>query len=634
MVSMDASVAERKKNWISATNRNKHLDAALMAAAVAIVLLTTIRVQAQPATAAAGTNAAAPGNQALQITAVVNGEQITRQALANECLRRYGEETLETMVNKQIILQACKQRGVVISQQDVEDEIQSVAAKFGLSVDRWLTLLETERNVDARQYRADIIWPMLALRQLAAKQVTVTQQELQQAFESEYGAKVKARMIAVTSRDKAEQLLAMAKADPENFAKLAKEHSEDKTTASAYGVIPPIRKHVGDPNLEKVAFALQPGEISQVVQVANQYIILKCEKQIERTYVSGPQLAEIEKQLRTRIHDHKMRVESAGVFQQLQSKSQVLNVLNDQKLQSQYPGAAALVNGQQITMLQLSQECLNRHGKDVLDGEINRKVLAQELRRRNIAVEEQDIDYEVSRAADAYGFLRKDGSPDIDAWLKEITETEKTTVELYVRDAVWPSVALKKLVQDKVDVTQEDMRKGFESNFGERVEVLAIVLGSQRQATTVWDMARNNPTDQFFGELANKYSIEPSSRANFGKVPPVRKHSGQPQIENEAFRLKPGELSGIVAIGDKFVILRCLGRTEPVVTDFELVKDELHKDIKEKKLRIAMAREFDRLKDAAQIDNFLANTSQLGARFGRSATSGAAPASFNQPIKR
>ena len=67
-----------------------------------------------------------------------------------------------------------------------------------------------------------------------------------------------------------------------------------------------------------------------------------------------------------------------------------------------------------------------------------------------------------------------------------------------------------------------------------------------------------------------------------------------------------------MAIGDKFIILKCVGRTIPVVDDIEDVREELVKDIHEKKLRLAMAEEFDRLKEAAQIDNFLAGTTQSG----------------------
>jgi hypothetical protein len=56
----------------------------------------------------------------------------------------------------------------------------------------------------------------------------------------------------------------------------------------------------------------------------------------------------------------------------------------------------------------------------------------------------------------------------------------------------------------------------------------------------------------------------------------------------------------------------CQGMTEPVVTDFDAVRDELHANILEKKMRLAMYEKFVTLKEDAQIDNFLAGTSQTG----------------------
>ena len=110
-------------------------------------------------------------------------------------------------------------------------------------------------------------------------------------------------------------------------------------------------------------------------------------------------------------------------------------------------------------------------------------------------------------------------------------------------------------------------------------------------------MARRNPTEQFFGELARQYSIEPVSKNNDGQVPPIRQHGGQPTIENEAFRLQPGEISGIVATGNQYIILYSLGRTKPLINNVEDVRDELVKELHEKKLRLAMAEEFDRLRE-------------------------------------
>jgi hypothetical protein len=185
---------------------------------------------------------------------------------------------------------------------------------------------------------------------------------------------------------------------------------------------------------------------------------------------------------------------------------------------------------------------------------------------------------------------------------------------LYVRDAVWPTVALKKLVADKLQVTEEDLQKGFEANFGQRAEVLAIVMSNQRTAQEVWEMARNRPTEQFFGELAYQFSVEPSSKANYGKVPPLRRHGGQPNLEKAAFALKSGEMSGIIEVGGQYVILRSQGYTNPVVQDYSAVKDELAKELKEKKTRVEMDKYMSKLIADAQITNFLnPKKSRVGA---------------------
>jgi parvulin-like peptidyl-prolyl isomerase len=547
--------------------------------------------------------------------AVVNGQQISRQELGYQCLRRYGEEVLESILNQELIREACRQRGVQITSRDVDEEIDRIASKFGLPRDRWLALLREERGYSEDRYRQDVVWPMLALRTLAASEIQVTPQEIKRAFETEYGPKVRARMIIVSTRQKADQIRAAAARDPRTFGALAKEHCEDSSIAAAMGVIPPIARHMGEPAIEQAAFGLQKGEISPVIPVADKYVILYCEDLVEEQFVSSQNLPRIEEQLADKIREAKLRSASAQFFEQMQKTSKIVNVYNNPELRKAQPGVAATINGKPITIEQLQNACLERYGAEVLEGEINRKILAQELERRNLSVTEQDLYAEIARAAESYGVFKKGTTePDVEEWLRQVTAHDGATVDLYKDDAVWPSVVLKKLVGNRVEVSDEDLQKGFESSFGERVEVLAIVLGDQRQAQRVWEQARNNPTQAFFEELAEQYSIEPASRANRGKVPPIRRHSGSGVIEQEAFRLKAGELSGILAVEDQFIILRCLGRTQPTPVDFASVRDGIYKDIHEKKMRVEMNKEFERLIAAAQIDNYLTGRSQAGRR--------------------
>jgi len=569
-------------------------------------------------TSAVSKPSALPSSSTLQVMAVVNGEQINRQELGRECIRRYGEEVLESMVNRQLISDACAQKGIQITDAEVSAEIDKVAGRFGLARDRWLTLLREERGFSEEQYRREVLWPMIALRQLVANEIEVTDTDIKKAFESEFGSKVRARLIAVDSPQKADQVRAAAVADPGSFGELSKKNTVEPGIAAAYGVIPPIRRHLGDPQLEAVAFALKPGQISEVVHVANMYYILKCEEIVPQQFLSSQQLAEQQARMKEKIKENKLRISAADFFEKKKKEAKIELILGSTpeklKRQQELPGVAAVVNGRQLTFAQVADECITRHGSEVLDGEINRKVLQQELNRKRAVVEERDIDAEVNRAADAYGFVDKDGKPDTKRWLEKVTETPGATVDLYVRDAVWPSVALKKLVGTKIDVTDEDLRKGYESNYGERVEAQAIVFSDMRQAQKVWDLARNNNTEPFFAELAQQYSIEPASRANGGKIPPIRRYGGSPMIEEEAFKLRAGELSGIVSVEGQFIVLRCLGRTKQVQTDFNAVRSELVKDIQEKKLRVLMTKEFDRLREVAQIDNFMSGTSQSGGR--------------------
>ena len=546
------------------------------------------------------------------IVAVVNQKPIQRSELARECINRFGEDVLETIVNKHILLAECKRRGVEITKEEVEREITSMANKFGITVEHWLGMLEDERKIDPRQYRNDIIWPTLALRKLAAKSISIREDEIKQAWDSQYGPKVKVRLIALMQKAKADQIYRQAIANPTDFAELAMDHSQDANSAPYGGIVPPIRRHMGSPELEQVAFSLKPGQISRVIHVANQYVILKCEKILAPTAVSKKDFKVVRSRLEARIHSAKQRDMAAETFSTLQNKSQFKNVYNNPKLRQKLPGVAATINGKHITIRQLAEECILRHGISVLDIEINRQLLQQELNRRNLSVQQADLHREVERAAQAFGITKNDGSPEINSWLKMVTEEQGVTKEIYMSDIVWPTVALKTLIGTRVQVTEEDLRKGFEANYGERVECLAIVMSDQRRAQKVWAEAQKAPNEKTFARLASIYSIEPISRNNDGEVPPIAKFSGQPEVEEAAFGLKPEDMSGIIVSGDRYIILRAKGRTQPIVEDFTAVRDTLYEDILEKKLRAWMWKEFDRIKESAQIDNFLAGTTQSG----------------------
>ncbi len=556
------------------------------------------------------------GQTAPQIVAIVNGEEIQRQELARECLKVYGNEVLESLVNKRLILQHCERRQIQVTRDDVNAEIARMATKFGLATDQYLKMLKQERGIKPEQYANEIVWPMLALRQLARDRIVPSAAEVDEAFEAQYGEAVKCRIIVLDDLEKARVVQAEAAAKPDDFGSLARSHSKDPSR-SMNGMIQPIRRFVGDKRIEKAAFGLQENQVSAVIPVkletANtaasaptQYVILKCEGRLPALKVDREK---VDARLKEAIVERKLRAAAAQIFEQLQNESKLVNVYGDPKLRQEMPGIAAVINDQRITVRELSDECVARHGVEVLEGTISRRLLEQALKSRNQEVTGAEIDAEVARAALAMGHKSAAGEADVESWLKDVTEKQGLPVDVYRRDSVWPSVALKKLAGD-AKVSNEDLKKGYEANYGPRVQCRAIVLTNQRRAQEVWDQAANNPTVEFFGQLAEQYSAEPASKALHGKVPPIQRHGGQPLLEKEAFSLKPGEISSIVQMGDKYVILFCEGFTKPTKVSFEEVRADILADLQEKKQRIAMAETFTKIKENAQIDNFLAGTMQ------------------------
>jgi parvulin-like peptidyl-prolyl isomerase len=509
---------------------------------------------------------------------------------------------------KYVIVVECQRRDVTVTREEVTREVERMAKRFGLPVEQWYKLLKQERGINPEQYASDIVWPTLALRKLAADKTAITPAELKREFESLYGPAIKARMIVCNTAANAEKLRQQATADPSQFGNLAKDHSQDPATASLKGMIQPIRMHSGDKEIEQAAFGMKDGEISKVVPIAGQFVILQRESEIPARQVT---FADSKPYLEELLRDKKLRNVAAEVFQELQKTSHVENILNNPARSREMPGVAALINGNPVTIRELGERCIERHGAKVLDSMINRRLVEQACGKRQIAITDRDLDEEIARAAMAMMPPRKDGSPDVEKWLELITKEQKVTLDVYRHDSVWPKVGLMKLAGDKVEVTEEDLKRGYENNYGPRVRCRVIVLDNLRTAQDVWKRARQEPTVKNFSELASKYSIETSSRALGGEVPPLPRWGGQPLIEKEAFQLKPGEISSVIQLeGDRCVILFCEGMTVPTKIEFKTVRDLIYEDVREKKISINMANLFQKLKDDATIDNYLAGTSQ------------------------
>jgi foldase protein PrsA len=276
-----------------------------------------------------GTQAPVASDEILQTAmARVNGEAITYELLARECVTMHGKDVLDNLINRTIVRQACAERGLTVSEAEVDQEIVEISKKFGLAVDQWYKMLEAERGLKPEEYRQNVIWQMLALKKLAGKKVSITREMMQMAYEDNYGPRIKCRMMVLDNVRRATEMWDKVKANPDDFESLARDYSVEPNSRALGGTIPPIRKHSEGTHkeLRKAAFAFKEiGEISGVLQVGpSQYVILKYEGKTEPI----PHAVEdVQAQLHAELEEREVQKLVGETFESLQKTARVDNFI-------------------------------------------------------------------------------------------------------------------------------------------------------------------------------------------------------------------------------------------------------------------------------------------------------------------
>jgi hypothetical protein len=276
--------------------------------------------------------------------AVVNGEMITRQQLADECVARKGQEILETLIARKLIDQALRSRKIEVQAAEVDEEIDKVASSVAhISRDAWLRTLEKERGISPVQYARDIIYPALALRKLAAPRVQVTAQDMKDSFEAQYGEKLRCRLIMVDKLATAQSIWEELRKNPGGFENLAKTRSMDTGSRSLGGLLAePITRHAfprtvsdaafrqlvdGDPGDKDISHKPKDGDFTGPIQVAEAtWIILRREEVIPAQPVD-PKNEMVRQGVYNMIYEVKLKEAMNALFVDLMQEAEVDNKL-------------------------------------------------------------------------------------------------------------------------------------------------------------------------------------------------------------------------------------------------------------------------------------------------------------------
>lgn len=289
-----------------------------------------VLAQMNPGTPTARTTASAEEDKA--VVAYVNGVPITRRELADELIARRGKEQLQLLINRKVIEHAAKERNLVATEQEVEEDLRKV-----MKISNCETFQDFERRVlrerhtNLLEYKEDVVRPGILMKKLAAERAKPTDEEIQKAFEANYGDKVDVRVIIEKNKNAAFDFhKRLHGKSVDEFIRAAQEQADNRLSAVG-GKVRPVNRYSSLDNVEKEAFRLKDGEVGQVLETPEGFVILFREKLIpglpekER----AKKFAEVRQDLIDDISQKKLARETPRLFKELRDKAVVRDYLNN-----------------------------------------------------------------------------------------------------------------------------------------------------------------------------------------------------------------------------------------------------------------------------------------------------------------
>jgi len=231
------------------------------------------------------------------VVAVVNGEEVNRDRLADLLIDMYGNEGLELLIRRTLVKQESIKRNVTVTEEEIAERIDTLVEgvieqemkKGGLKDEDALKRELEKAKVTLDQFKENIqkkfklsngqVEAQLLAEKIIKQTIKVTDEELREAYEEQLGEKILARQIVLrTSRD-AERNLERIKTGAD-FEALARKESVDRNSASRGGKMRPFGPKG---TIGKEVANLKNGEVSKIIKTDSGYHIIKIEKRIPRS---------------------------------------------------------------------------------------------------------------------------------------------------------------------------------------------------------------------------------------------------------------------------------------------------------------------------------------------------------------
>ncbi|MBW7898302.1 MAG: hypothetical protein EX330_06165 [Candidatus Brocadia sp. BROELEC01] len=247
----------------------------------------------------------------------------------------------------------------------------------------------------------------------------------------------------------------------------------------------------------------------------------------------------------------------------------------------------AVVNGQKIPKQELYTLLIDTYGEDALDVLIRRTLILQAAEKEGIKITDTEIEQKLEALInnEIEGLLRtyqiKDRA-DLEKELAKVgssLENVKKKMSTRMRKQAEVELLAERLMEKTITVTDEDLQKAYDLQYGEKIEASQIVFRTRREAE---DALKKLQAGADFATLAKNESVDRISAARGGKMQPFSPKDG---IGADVAHLKVGEISDIIKTDYGYHIMKITDRKPPSNNSFKSVKGELAKAVRSQKYK-------------------------------------------------
>ena len=265
------------------------------------------------------------------------GVQVGARGDQFELLTSLRKEAMDLMIEQVLVKQAAEKEGIEADPEEVDRNVEELRSVFKTELS-WVSRLEGEGYTEEsyREHVASMVASKVYLDRIRVDAADVSDTELERYYhDNEYRLtfpeQVRVRHILLTwkpmgtqddraaVRKQMEPILERAR-NGEDFAALAAEVSEDYATKRAGGDTGLFHRGQMAPEFEEVAFALEPGEISDPVETGFGVHIIKLEQRLEPRLVP---LDEVREQLRDHVREEKMEAAVRAKIDELRAAADI-----------------------------------------------------------------------------------------------------------------------------------------------------------------------------------------------------------------------------------------------------------------------------------------------------------------------